>query len=117
MEDHLCAQNVCTNSMSTSLDVGQQYGVRYSMTPEPQNDIRQMEVSEYAQAKFRESAEAAGVCDDESVTELFHLLPYQKSIIRYFQNSIDKMDRTHRSIAENIESRIREAEMMRNENL
>lgn len=65
---------------------------------------------ERVQAQLRERAKSAGVDDDEAVTLLLDLLRYQESTIGYFQSCINQMNRSYRSIAEKVESRIKEAE-------
>lgn len=65
---------------------------------------------ERVQAQLRKRAKSAGVDDDEVVTRLLDLLRYQESTIGYFQNCIDQMNRSYRSIAEKVELRIKETE-------
>lgn len=108
MEDHLCVQNSC--SVSTTLNANSLCGWRYTKAPESLNYRERIEFPERVQAQLRKRAEVAGVGNDECVTKLLGLLQYQESTIGYLQKRIDEMNRSYRSIAEKVESQIKEAE-------
>lgn len=69
-----------------------------------------MTLSEYMQLEKR--AEVAGIGNDNVLAQLLHYLQFQKCATRNFQAYMNEMDAWCRNIAKEVESRIKEAEVM-----
>lgn len=70
-----------------------------------------MKFSEYMQLKER--AEAAGIGNDRVLAQLLHYLQFQEVATRNFQAYLNEMDAWCRNITKEVESRIKEAEVVR----
>lgn len=69
-----------------------------------------MTLSEYMQ--LEERAEAAGIGNDNALAQLLHYLQFQEVVTRNFQSYMKEMDAWCRNIANEVESRIKEAEVV-----
>lgn len=69
-----------------------------------------MTFSEYMQ--LRERAEAAGIGDDKSLAQLLHYLQFQEVATRNFQAYMNEMGAWCRNIVKEVESRIKDAEVV-----
>ena len=67
-----------------------------------------MTFSEYK--LLEERAEAAGIGEDKSLAQLLHYLQFQGVATRHFQAYMNEMEAWCRNIANEVESRIKEAE-------
>lgn len=67
-----------------------------------------MTLLEYMQ--LEERAVAAGISNDNALTQLLHYLQFQEVVTRNFQAYMNEMDAWCRNLVKEVESRIKEAE-------